>query len=396
MRVVFRPSLSALLSADKSVVDSDMHFVRLHYAIDDGQSMTGDCVTVTDIESMDGDEKEIDEQGKATARFGKVILVYRNSSKGEFMGEAITQHVSVVYSLRQLYTKLVLNDCILEKPSLLQTTILKIGYDGDTDMIDSMICTNSMFQDSYPYYYIKTDDRMRPSVDYQLTFKSTAGINIDDSRLYEERCVVCMSAVSGCVHVLEGGGGEELRVEWPGVGYGEENFRDGSGEEGSVRIVMRKKHREPMEWIRVEEFVQEKSEQEPKFEFEPLVVQLPEKTSYVHEVFFLFGKSHLLLRKTDFKGEGKKGWQKLDGQYMHKLEQKRALDEKPITVEALNRLSQELSKKSGSQMFFYSYSKIVKDPVVKMLSFESLPLYPRIPKLNLALEEYLNKKLSKK
>jgi hypothetical protein len=86
-----------------------------------------------------------------------LILVTRPHSQEESRHPALRDTPSKIFALRQLYSKIVLNRRVQEKPLLWQTQIRRVSVRCASAQALDWIDKNSLFQDAMPFYYISGD-----------------------------------------------------------------------------------------------------------------------------------------------------------------------------------------------------------------------------------------------
>lgn len=392
-QISFEPSLEVLRADDRETVDSDLGFVKMHYQMLDNQPTAFHRVKSLSFEDL---PQEIDSEGKATTQFGKLILVNRRKEEQSEITETQTHTLSVIHSLRQLYTKLKLNDNIIQKPSLLQTTIIKVGYEGDFDLLEELIGKCNLFQDSYPYSFIKTSRILQPKVHFQFRLSRCPGPKSGGDFTLEERGVLGLKDVLNSFSEVEIIDQNSIRVEWPAYlkDQEEENFNQEG--DSNLLVVLRNKYKVQTEWISKDLMDKDCYNQSSVLGFDHFITQMPKKSLLIVEVYYFLGKSHVVLKKADFDPSGPNMWKKVSFHSLSRLEKQKVIEQKLVPSKVVEALSDKLSKISKSEMFFYSYSNFENDPVARIISFESLPDYSKVPHMPLALEEFLSKKLKKK
>lgn len=392
-QVSLEPSLQALRADDPETVDSDIGFVKIHYEVVDCQPSAPHRVSSVPSGDL---APELDDDGTPTAAFGKHILVDRSRDGYPATEERDSRVVSVIHSLRQLYTKLKLNDNIAEKPALLKTTVSRVGYEGDFDLLEELVGRHNLFQDTYPYSFVKTSQRVRPAVDFQFRLSRTAEPKSAQQQGVWETGVLGLKDVANSFSKVEVQDQQPLLLEWPASLKDLSDPVSAELPEGFLPVALRAKHRHMTEWVRRDLLDQSQLTSSLEFKFDHFTALVPQKAVIVVEVHYFLGKSQPTLKKADFSAEATKDWQKVSLQSLSKSEHKKVYETKVVTSREVEAISHELSKSSGSQMFFYSYLKIENDPVARVVSFESLPDYSKFPRMPVALEEFLSKKLKKK
>lgn len=389
----FEPSLDNLRADDVETADSDIWFVKIHYETSDNQSSASRIVMRLPTSHLD---PEIDSDGKPTKQFGTRIYVDRRKPGESELTEGQPDVQSVVHSLRQLHTKLKMNDCIIEKPSLLSTTVRRVGYEGDFDLLEELVGKCNLFQDTYPFCFVKTSQKVRPQVDFQFTISRTPGPRDGGQFALEERGILGLKDVINGFTEVEVPEEGSIKVLWPTkFNFPQEKIMD-ENEYSLLPIVLRTKNRSQTQWIRQAMLDQESFEKNLHLENDHFLTHISSKTSVIVEVHFFLGKSHVTFKKADLETGDSKTWQNLSFQSMSRSEQKKLIDQKLVTLKGVDALSEKLSRLTKSQMFFYSYSNFENVHEARMVSFESLPDYSKVPRMPVALEEFLSKKLKKK
>ena len=392
-QISFDPPLEDFKAEDRQISDSDLWFAQLHYQLVDRQP--GAAIQVRRLDAGPFAPEE-DESGKATQAFGRLILVDRTRDKETEIGESETRTFSCIHSLRQLHTKLKLIDAVSQKPSLLQTTIVKVGYEGDFDLLEELVGQCNLFQDAYPYCFVKTGPKLKPKVDYQLIFSRLPGDRSASDFCLAERGVLGLRDVTSTFSKVEVPGEGALEIEWPQPPTFSADKNMTEDKEDLIRVLLKVKPRAETEWIRDQDASEGLLKQNFDTNSELFSASIPPRTSLIVEVHYFLGKSQVTLKKADFSQGETPVWRKASLQAISRMDRKKLGDLKALSTKAIQALSEEFARTTKSQMFFYSYSNFVEDSKVRLVSFESLPDYSKIPQMPPMLEEYLNKKIKKK